>query len=341
VPRTPEALVALAETALEGKRFRDAFDAFAEAAQQRPRDVSLYVGAAYAASMMGQAADAQQWLERALQIQPRYTPASALLGQVLYRQGKVPEAVAVLDAAIKYAPDNAQLLRQRDEWQKDAQLQGRFYESRGAHFSVLFEGPADDVMARRVVDVLEEAYFRVGAQLMTYPSRTVTVLLYTQQQFQDITRSPGWAAAVYDGRIKLPVRGAMNLGAELQRVAEHEYVHAAISTIAGPNVPTWIHEGLAMTLESGGGDWADEVLIQTSTRPPLSLLSKGFLGMSPEQATIAYAQSVFAVEKMVTLRGMPAVVSLLRSLGRGEPFESAFQQSIFMRFEDFDAMVRR
>jgi tetratricopeptide (TPR) repeat protein len=339
--RTPEALVALAESAIEARRYRDAFDAFADAAQQRPRDVSLYVGAAYAASMMGQAADAQLWLERALQIEPRYTPASALLSQVLYRQGKVREAVDVLDIAIKYAPDNTQLVRQRDEWQKDAQLQGRFYESRGAHFSVLFEGPADDVMARKIVDVLEQAYFRIGAQLMTYPSRTITVLLYTQQQFQDITRSPGWTGGVYDGRIKLPVGGALSQGDELQRVVEHEFVHAVISSMAGPTVPTWLHEGLAMTLESGAGDWADDVLARTTTRLPLSALSRGFLGMNAEQAALAYAQSVFAVERMVSLRGMPAVVSLIRALSRGETFDGAFQQAIFMRFEEFEAMVAR
>jgi len=339
--RTPEALVKQGEAALEAGRYRDAFDAFADAAQQRPRDVSLYTAAAYSASMLGQAADAQQWLERALQIEPRYTQASILLGQVLYKQGRVKDAVDVLEAGVKYAPDNAAMARQLDEWRKDSQLQSRFYESRGAHFSVLFEGPADDVMARKVVDILEQAYYRVGAALMTYPSRTITVLLYTQEQFRDVTRSPSWAGALFDGRIKLPVGGALNQGDELQRVVEHELVHAVVSTMAGPTVPTWLHEGLAMTLEAGGGAWTEPILARTSVRVPLSSLSRGFLGMNAEQATLAYAESVFAVKRMVALRGMPAVVSLIQGLGRGSTFESAFQQSIFMRFEDFETMVAR
>ena len=42
---------------------------------------------------------------------------------------------------------------------------------------------------------------------------------------------------------------------------------------------------------------------------------------------------------MLDLRGAPAVVSMLQSLGRGIPFETAFQQAIFMRYEDFERLV--
>ncbi len=341
VRRAPELLAKDGQAALDGGRYRDAFDAFSGAAQARPRDVSLYVGAAYAASMLGQGADAQRWLERALQIDPRHAPASLLLGQVLFRQGKVADAVAVLEASLTYSPDNLAVTQQLDEWRKDSQLQGRFYESRGAHFSVLFEGPADDAVARNVVAILERAYYRVGAALMTYPSRTTTVLLYTQQQFQDVTRSPSWAGGIYDGRIKLPAGGASQHPDELQRVAEHELVHAVVSTMAGPVVPTWLHEGLAMTLETGGGAWADDVLAGTATRVPLTSVSRGFLGMDAQQATLAYAQSVFAVKKMIAMRGMPAVVSLIQDLGRGATFDRAFERAMFMRFAEFDAMVTR
>jgi tetratricopeptide (TPR) repeat protein len=338
---TPEALVARGEAALGAKRYRDAFDAFAAAAHARPRDVSLYAAAGYAAELLGQMADAQQWLERALQIDAQYTTASTILGRVLYQQGKVTEAVSVLETALRYAPASPDVTRQLAEWRKEADLQSRFYESRGAHFSVLFEGPADDAVARKVIEILEHAYYRIGGALNTYPARTITVLLYTQQQFQDVTRSPGWTGGVYDGRIKLPVAGALSRGADLQRVAEHEFVHAVVSTMAGTAVPTWLHEGLAMTLEEGGGAWADEALARTPVRASLASLSSGFSALNSQQATLAYAQSAFAVKKMVALRGMPAVVSLIQELGRGATFESAFERSIFMSLGEFDALVTR
>lgn len=338
---TPESLVRDGEAALNAKRYRDAFDAFAAAAHARPRDVSLYAAAGYAAELLGQMADAQQWLERALQVDPRYTTASTMLGRVLYQQGKVTEAVSALETALRYAPASQEVIRQLEQWRKEAELQSRFYESRGAHFSVLFEGPADDAIARKVVEILEQAYYRIGGALNTYPARTITVLLYTQQQFQDVTRSPGWTGGVYDGRIKLPVAGALNRGADLQRVAEHELVHAVVSTMAGTAVPTWLHEGLAMTLEAGGGAWADDALARTPVRGSLASLSNGFGALDSQQATLAYAQSAFAVKKMVAMRGMPAVVALIQDLGRGATFESAFERSMFMSFEEFGALVTR
>src|SRR5262249_22336295 len=141
--QTPEALAREGEVALQAGRYRDAFDAFAAAAQARPTDPSLYTAAARAAESLGQLADAQRWLTRALQIEPRYTPASQILARVLYQQGKVKEAVTALEAGLRYAPGNPDIERQLQTWRKDSQLQSTFYESRGAHFSVLFEGPAD------------------------------------------------------------------------------------------------------------------------------------------------------------------------------------------------------
>ena len=53
--------------------------------------------------------------------------------------------------------------------------------------------------------MLEAAYARIGAALATYPAEPITVVLYTREQFQDVTRLPTWAAGNYDGRIRVPV----------------------------------------------------------------------------------------------------------------------------------------
>ena len=84
------------------------------------------------------------------------------------------------------------------------------FQSQSAHFTVLFEGPADEQLARRAVDVLEDAYWRVGTALYTFPDHVITVVLYTEEQFRDTTRSPAWAAGAYDGRIRIPMRGALD-----------------------------------------------------------------------------------------------------------------------------------
>ena len=101
-----------------------------------------------------------------------------------------------------------------------------------------------------------------------------------------------------------------------------------------------LNEGLATALEPGGPEWASAHLERDATRVPHARLTTGFGRLPADEARAAYAQSARAVRKMMDLRGAPAVVALLQALGRGVPFESAFQQAISMRYEDFVAGLR-
>jgi hypothetical protein len=53
-----------------------------------------------------------------------------------------------------------------------------------------------------VARVLESEYWRIGKTVNSFPTETLTVILYTNREFHDITRSPSWATGNYDGRIR-------------------------------------------------------------------------------------------------------------------------------------------
>jgi tetratricopeptide (TPR) repeat protein len=341
--KDPQTLAKEGVTALNERRFDDALTAFTAAAAQLPNDGNVALGAGLAAFMLGRNGDAETWLVRALKVQPNLMQASIVLGDLQHRGGRVDEAIATYEAALKLAPkgDTGPLEDRLTAWRKEQQLVGRFSRSQGTHFTVLFEGPADEFLARRVVDYLESAYRQVGESLRAYPTETITVVLYTMQQFQDITRMPAWSGASYDGRIHVPVRGALQQTEQLDRVLTHEFVHAVVANIGGPTVPVWMNEGLAMALEPGGVEQSDAVLSAVSVRPPLAQLHGSFSGLSGAQARLAYAYSTYAVRRIVQLRGANAVVALLRDLARGVDFHTAFGKHVEMRYEDFDAMVRR
>jgi len=339
--RDPTALSNEGSAALEERRFGDALEAFTAAAKMLPRDASPSFGAGVAAYMLGQNDEAQTWFERALKLDPRFLPTSVWLGELQYRQGRVNDAIATYEAALKHSPGAQELEQRLVDWRKETQLQNRFYESRGAHFAVLFEGPADESLARRVVERLEAAYWRVGAALTAYPPQPITVVLYTSEQFRDITRLPAWTAAAYDGRIRVPIRGALEQSEELDRVLGHEYVHAVVAMLGGRNVPVWLNEGLATVFEPEGSEEAESILARTSARPKLEQLHGNFFALNGASAQVAYAYSARAVRRMIELRGAYAVVALLQDLARGAQFAGAFQQRIAMRYEDFQAMVAR
>src|SRR5688572_9228174 len=186
----PEILAQQGWAAIQERRFGDALEAFVDAAAIKKNDPSLPAGAGLAAFMLGQDDEARAWFERALKLAPNYADASLLLGELHYRGGRLQDAIAVYEAARKHAPNEPVFEEKIAEWAKETERNRGLYESRGAHFSVLFQGPADEMLARRAVEMLEAAYWRVGAALTAYPSQPITTILYTREQFRDVTRSP-------------------------------------------------------------------------------------------------------------------------------------------------------
>jgi len=339
--RDPIALAKAGAAALDERRFGDALDSFTAASAIVPREPDLCVGAGVAAFMLGRDADAQEWFEKALRLDPRSRDASEWLGQLHYRAGRLNDAIEVYEAALKHAPGAREIEARVGEWKKEASRQNRSYEARGAHFAVRFEGPGDELLARRAVERLESEYWRIGQTLTAYPPNPITVVLYTQQEFRDITRMPAWTAAAYDGRIHVPMRGALEQTEELDRVLGHEFVHAVVVMLGGRNVPVWLNEGLATILERRGAEESERVLAATRARPPLQQLHRSFAGLSGPDARVAYALSAHAVRRMMALRSPAAVVTLLKDLARGASFAAAFHQNIGMTYDDFQTMIAR
>jgi tetratricopeptide repeat protein len=327
--------------AIREGRNADAAALFEEALRAEPRDASLYLGAGLAAQLLGDLRKARDSFEQALRLAPNLTTASLLLGDLLYRQSDVQGAIDVYEVAIRYAPADKALAGRLARLREEPSPQNGFFQSQGAHFTVLFEGPADEELARRAVDVLESAYWRVGTALYTFPDHVITVVLYTDQQFRDTTRSPGWAAAAYDGRIRVPMRGALQQApGELERVLTHELTHAMIRAIAPRGVPTWLNEGLAVMFEPDGSQWADATLAASGRRIPLGQLEGDFERFSGDQARIAYAESGAAARRLFDEAGGVEVVALLQDIARGVPLDHAFEQRMLMSYSAFAATLR-
>lgn len=325
--------------ALDARRFAEAFSAFQTVAALEPRNASAWFGGGVSAFMLGRNGDAETLLVRALELRPTLTDASVLLGDLQYRSGRLSEAIATYQAGLKHAPGENRFSSKITSWTAELRTESRFYASRGAHFRVLFEGPANDAVARRVVEMLEAAYSRVGGALNAYPTQPIDVVLYTQQQFRDVTQMPAWAAAAYDGRIRISTQGVEEHAADMEAVLTHEFVHAVVAMLGGRNVPAWIHEGLATVFEPNGVADAQRVLASLPSRVPLARLHRSFSGLPGGAAAAAYAESTLAVRRMLDMSGAPALVTLLRDLARDVPFETAFHQRMSLPYADFQRLI--
>ena len=220
---------------------------------------------------------------------------------------------------------------------RERELHDRMRQRRTNHFSVSFEGPEEAALSWRVLEALEGAYWRIGGTLSVLPDKAIPVVLYTTEQFRDITRSPTWAAGAFDGIIRLPVRGALENPSELNRILAHEYTHAIVYGLAPRNVPTWLNEGLASALEEGDLAWARDRIRRAGRPAALRDLRVPFAQMTEEQAQLAYATSALAAQRLLDEAGSRALVNLLHDLGAGREFEVAFAHRMRRSFAEFQA----
>ncbi len=328
--------------AIQAKRYGDALKSFTAATELAPEWAGLWFGRGYAEYLLGRDRTAERSLRLSIELHGSSGNAYSILGELLYRTGRVDEAIKTYETAKRTAQNGSDFQTRLDEWKQEKQLQDGFGKASGRNFRVLFEGRNDDALARRAVDILETAYRNVGNTLRTYPTQTINVLLYTEQQFHDITRAPSWSGGSYDGQIRIPTKGALQNPGQLERILIHEYVHALVAQLGGRTVPQWVNEGLATALEPGGLDRSRDVLSRVSSRPSLKDLHGGFRGFTGDNVGIAYATSAVAVDRMMDLRGgASGLVILLQDLGRGVPFETAFHRRMGLWYDEFVQMARR
>jgi len=316
----PEAWAALekGDASRASAIFRDALD-------RSPDNALLHYGIANASLGLGRTDAAIASLKKAIERNPRFVEAMVLLAQVAYGAADLDLAVRSLEKAVAVRPRDRQLAEQLATWKKESDLHQSFQTRPGARFNVLFEGPAQRAVGERVSAVLESAYTRIGKELDTYPGLALEVILYSNQQFHDITRAPAWSGGGFDGRIRLPVGDALRSPQTLDRVVIHEYVHSVIRTAAPTGVPAWINEGLASYLEPGDKTWAARVLRTSPDRIRLEDLVAGFGHLDGRLALIAYAESeVAAALLMQYLR--PQISPFLQSLGNGYSVDQALSR---------------
>ena len=325
--------------ALKANRLQVAADAFREAMTLDPKNAALRVGAGMAAALQRRDADARTHFEQALLLDPKLTVAREQLAHVVRRQGDYQEAIRLLEMVAADAPGDAAVGELLERWRRERDLHERMRLEVGDFFTVSFDGPEDAALASQALESLTRAYWRICDVFGAFPPKSIPVVLYTREQFRDVTRSPQWAAAAYDGFIRVPMRGAGEKGEDLDRVLAHEFAHALIRSLATRSLPTWLNEGLASVLESDDLDWATGIVGKAGFVPPLRQLTAPFARLSGGDAQLAYAASALAARRLLDEAGGTAVANLLRDLGNGIEFEDAFQRRIQKSLAEFEASL--
>lgn len=252
-------------------------------------------------------------------------------------KGERDGAIESLEKGLLIDPNDNPLKERLSKLRAEHDFEGKMGSRGGSRFLVRYEGGENAVAGHLIGLLLEEAYLKVGSDLAFYPEDRIEALLYTRETFRDVTRSPAWAGAIYDGRIKVPAGGLTDKTSELEKVVFHEYTHALVHRISKGRAPTWLNEGIAQYEEGkSSGAHAREISEALSSGMKLRLLEGSFMGYNANAAHTAYLLSLSATEYMIREFGVSAVKRILESLGSGMGVDESLKASIYMSYDEFD-----
>ena len=301
-----------------------------------PDNLVMLLDVAYLHLRRSEYKQALDYLERAQRVAPDNPDVPKLTGWAYYGMNKLSQAVSEWERALALRPD-VQVQAALDKAKRDQQEEENYRENESSHFTLRYSGEAEPGLAREVLRALEIHFSAIESELGYTPPEPMGVILYTQQAFADITRAPGWAGALNDGRIRVPVQGLKQLTPELSRVLKHELTHSFVRQKTRANAPTWIQEGLAQWMEGKRSGAAAGVLLQAyDARQAMSLgdLEGSWLQLSNEVAAYAYAWALANVEYIVQVDGMTDMEHILDRLAGGSTAEAALRQVLRSDYEE-------
>ncbi|HKC99483.1 MAG TPA: tetratricopeptide repeat protein [Methylomirabilota bacterium] len=309
---------------------------FEQGLTETPDDPALLKGLGVAAVHAGRPDDAFAPLERAAQAQ--YDPEVRLLLAHLHdRRDDPARAVVNLKAVLQREPTNEPARWMLDKVEREWRAEAGFRREVTSRFVVKYRDTLDGEARREIVAHLEAAAARVGRALGYAPHERTTVVLYEHREFRDVTRVHAWATGLFDGKIRLPVGRVRPPVQELERLARHEYAHAAIHDLTRGRAPRWLHEGLAQALE---GAPADQIL-----RAPAGLTLAGVEALAadsdPVRARAGYDIALWIVRDLLDRGGMVPVRELLARLGAGETMAEAMPRVYGLRLTELESQWRR
>ena len=165
----------------------------------------------------------------------------------------------------------------------------------------------------------------------------IGVILYTGQDFADITRAPNWAGAINDGRMRIPVEGLTSMTNELARVLKHELTHSFVAQKTGGRCPVWLQEGLAQYMEGKRSRNAAAYLSAAYDHHmdfSLASYEASWLNLPRDTAADAYAWSLATVESIVIDDGMSDIERILERLATGSAPEDAIHSVLRDSYAD-------
>ena len=325
---------AYANEVAEQRDFAAAADIVEQAVSYAPDNPAPLVQLGMYSLRLDRVSDAIFRLEEAVELDPFNLDALEVLGDAYYQANDLPSALAVWREVQDEEPNRPNLSERIAKAERESEVERDFQRSSSRHFAISFPRQTTGREQQQVLSILERAYRELG-QIFgnVFPPPPIQVIIYSAEEFSAATELDDHVGAVYDGKIRVPVRdrdGEPLEEDELERRLYHEYTHVMVRHLGGEDVPWWFNEGLAEMLSTSLTDENHQRLYQALQDGALfhlrALDDSQLEEMPPEQLRLAYLQSHATVDHLWRRFGQGALLNYLRTLSEGHSGEAALRE---------------
>ncbi len=249
-----------------------------------------------------------------------------ITGEIYYVKNDLDKAIKQWEIAQTYSP-NEELRLKIEKTKNELKLDKKLRDKISCNF-VLKYNQNDTYASDLILHSLVNSYNQLAYDLGWYKNSEFTVILYSKEDFTNILDFPSWAAAIYDGKIRIPFQyGSFNLE-ELEPIIRHELTHALLHHICGNNVPAWFHEGIAQ-YKDGIEDSATREILKEAVKKN-NLISISDLGMDfgrfkdNAKVKVAYAESLDFIEYLIDNYGFYTILDIINNFNNHSHLDELF-----------------
>lgn len=239
---------------------------------------------------------AEQNVRELLEAEPNDSNLQMHMAGIFFEQERYRECTQYIESLNFRNEELNYLVEKSNLLEKEMESLG---VEKSMHFRLEFDGHPSKKDVMEALAVLEVAYDSISNLFGFMPENKIGVVLYEAKNYQGVGERPDWVAAVFDGKLRVPVN--MMAYREVYRpVLFHELTHAFVRAMTRAQVPLWMNEGIAQVI----GASKREMERPSGGAPSLKSLTEPFVNESNTATAIKlYWYSLRMVENMLSRGG--------------------------------------
>lgn len=288
---------------------------------------------------------AKEVLSESIKFSKTNPTAYEILGDIAYFEQDLKKAKEYYTQAFRLRRSKV-LEEKLEKLSREAPVEAKMDPYADEHFIIRYKQEESKKFGGgfEIREYLRQAWRTVSQDFGYYPDGKVVVLLYSEDEYRELSQTPAWTAGHFDGKIRLPAYKDRANVRDLNKVIWHELTHFFIRDLSSGQCPTWLNEGLAQ-YEENKVKKIDPSFFRAAIKSH-SLLSLDALetGLADSagatEALLFYQQSFGFTQNLVSRYRMFKIKQLLGAYGKGKTTEEAFKEIFGISAKAFDAKWR-